>query len=288
MDGEKTARQAKLLSVIVPTLDGSVPECVRRLAADPDVELVVVAGVKPVGRARNIGLDRATGEYVAWVDADDEIADDWLAAVKAGIARGVDCVVVDVESEVQGRVFEWKASGRGVFADMVLGRIISAMYGYVVARRLYAGLRFDETRRQTEDTCLLGELLPRVKSAAGAGLRYRYRSSANGLINTSSPEDELAAFELDIEWARRWEGTDSGPLLFAYACKSAGWRYEWRGLRRETGEYLRANFARAMHCGELTLAWKVKIALILLGVVRLLKPLYWLHYHWCRLRRRKG
>lgn len=78
------------LSVIVPTLDGAVPASLEKACAGrTDVEVVVVKGVSPVGKARNEGLRRAKGEWVAWADSDDEVAGDWLEAILSHIGKQV-------------------------------------------------------------------------------------------------------------------------------------------------------------------------------------------------------
>lgn len=44
-----------------------------------------------IGRKRNRLLDRARGEYICFIDADDRISDNYLAAVMEGIEKKVDC-----------------------------------------------------------------------------------------------------------------------------------------------------------------------------------------------------
>lgn len=64
------------ISVIIPSTDGSRGGNVSRLKQDlkrqtwPPDEVLVVVGVKPNGRARNVGAQRAKGEYLLFLDDD--------------------------------------------------------------------------------------------------------------------------------------------------------------------------------------------------------------------------
>ena len=91
------------LSVIVPSLTGEVPQSLRaQVLAYADVEIVAVKGISPVGRARNEGLDRAKGDYIAWVDGDDEVTDDWLDTVLDALSAEPDAVIIGHRWEVAG------------------------------------------------------------------------------------------------------------------------------------------------------------------------------------------
>jgi glycosyltransferase involved in cell wall biosynthesis len=99
------------LSVVVPTLNArdDLVGCLNALAADaPDAEVLVVngpsadgttgmvqdhAGVdvlvdiadRTINAARNAGLERATGDAVAFVDHAQSVGDGWRAALAAGL-----------------------------------------------------------------------------------------------------------------------------------------------------------------------------------------------------------
>jgi CDP-glycerol glycerophosphotransferase len=65
-----------------------------RAAADPRLHVIHRAANGGPGAARNAGLARASGEYVWFVDADDQLAGGALAAVTAALAGRPDVLLV--------------------------------------------------------------------------------------------------------------------------------------------------------------------------------------------------
>lgn len=180
------------ISVIVPSLTGEVP---RSVPDDSRLEVVIVKGVKPVSAARNEGLARATGEYVAWVDADDEVAANWLDEIEEALTVVAGCGDYDIVSFnasvewVDGcrRGYEISAPYRtgpvdpGVFAkDFKRQRIGGQLWSKVFRRSLFDGLAFKGM--QFEDTRMILDLLPRVTSVYHINKSlYRYRRRNSGL-----------------------------------------------------------------------------------------------------------
>jgi len=64
------------VSVIIPTLDGSCGGNVGKLLEDikrqtlKDLEVILIKGVRPNGRARNEGVKKAQGDYLVFIDDD--------------------------------------------------------------------------------------------------------------------------------------------------------------------------------------------------------------------------
>ena len=204
------------LSVIVPSLAGDVPESLRRqVAGVADVELVVVAGVRPVGKARNEGLDRARGDYVAWVDSDDEVAEDWLSEILAAIARGPDVVIFDAKTEGWACLENLVYGGTGgplpvaqVVRDAYENRRLQGHLVRVVSKRqLWKGLRFETGIAAWEDFLLLPQVLLRAASAFYVPkLLYRYVSRPGSAMNGLDSAGRLDNAETAI---RRWREAPS-------------------------------------------------------------------------------
>lgn len=153
------------LSVIIPSLDGKLP---KGLHNDHDVELVVVRGVSPVGKARNEGLRRASGDYVAWVDADDEIEDGWLKAIKEAIVDNPDAVVFGCEE-----------------TDPVDVAFSHAMWDVVASRKSLSGMSFDEIGQREDNLFLLRYLKNGSHWKSVKERHYIYRRRAES--QTSRP-----------------------------------------------------------------------------------------------------
>ena len=173
------------LSIIVPTIDGEMPQ----IPPHDDVEVVVVKGVSPVGEARNEGLRRSSGEYVAWVDSDDEVTDEWLEEILAHV-DGADIVTFDTRIEWHdgsGRAHYSQSHRTNDFArDYLRGRLPGQLWCKVFRRSLFDGISFNGACY--EDTRMINAII-REARRRGAPLKvvdipkelYVYKRRANGL-----------------------------------------------------------------------------------------------------------
>lgn len=236
------------LSIIVPSIDGGVRD--KRLATlnDANVEVVYVDGISPVGKARNVGLDRANGEYVGRVDSDDEITEEWLPRVLDAIEENIDCVVIDYKRLVQGKesAVVWEESGRGILSDLLVGRLSSEVWRYVTRRELWEGLQFNEDECVAEDYRLLPEVISKVRSFARVGIVYVYHENASSLMHQTGGERYRAQLYSAIERAKRWAGTEYADVAFAQSCMMAGWMYEWGGMQCEVRHYYSENLGKIL------------------------------------------
>lgn len=147
-----------LLSVLTPAVDGKV--AFRQPSAVPGIELeyIVVSDATPVGKARNECLAKASGDYVAWVDSDDEIEDGWLDAVKEAIADKPDAVVFGCEE-----------------TDPVDVAFSHAMWDVVASRKSLVGMCFDEIGQREDNLFLLRYLNRGIRLKAVRERHYIYR-----------------------------------------------------------------------------------------------------------------
>lgn len=151
----QTLRAWRLIVVDDGSTDGT-GELARALAAtDARIDALSQRNAGP-GAARNAGLDRARGEYVAFLDADDawrptHLEDLVAAERRAGTgAAASDFAVVGPG----GVVYEHRRASASFGWDELLREWDLVSHGHIVRRDRLGALRFDPALRGYEDTDL--------------------------------------------------------------------------------------------------------------------------------------
>jgi hypothetical protein len=99
------------LSVLILTLKSRADFLDRLLSVlspqceNQPVEVLIESddGEQCIGEKRNLVLARAVGEYIAYIDDDDLIADDYVSSILKGIESGADCVGFKASLTKDGR-----------------------------------------------------------------------------------------------------------------------------------------------------------------------------------------
>jgi glycosyltransferase involved in cell wall biosynthesis len=153
---------------LVVVEDGSVDATSDVLESVADTRLRVIRNAEPLGLAGalNVGLDAATGAYVARMDADDVAVPHWLATILSRFRAGPDAAVVgsgmvDLHPDARlGRVHRMPAGARAVrwaalfsspffHSTVVLDRAVLDAHD----------LRYDTSFEESEDYDLWARLL---------------------------------------------------------------------------------------------------------------------------------
>lgn len=152
-----------------------------------------------VSWARNEGLRRASGEYIAWVDDDDLVTEDWATAICEGLESRPD--ILSFNAKV-----EWQDSSRGGYcvggeanaADVMSERTNSQLWNKVIRQDLFEGLEFMGAVH--EDYRLLCELLPKAGAIKHIPKPlYIYRRRHNGASQFHNAEGAREALRGLIE-----------------------------------------------------------------------------------------
>lgn len=125
-----------------------------------------------VGKTRLIGIERATGEYVVWVDADDWIAPLFLERVlKSMKCKGSDIIVYGTAHVYEDNDIKRKIIPNGSSIDYWQRKTItseqSVLWNFVSKRSLWKNIAMPEAVRYSgEDGYLAIELFFRAKSVS--------------------------------------------------------------------------------------------------------------------------
>ncbi len=127
-------------------------------------------------KARNLGLNRATGDYIQFIDSDDLVADDFIKRLFEKMQDGNDLIE-----------FSWKSTGSGTRFDYKISegqRLTNPSVCTRCFKRSYIGkTRFSEKKDATEDEDFsrrLGYLTEPVTVSVISDYMYFYRTDAQG------------------------------------------------------------------------------------------------------------
>lgn len=201
--------------------DGSTDdsaERLRRLAeAHPHVRVYEQENSGWPGKPRNVGIDRARGKYVQFVDQDDELSYEALERMYALAERnGSDIVLGKVHGTMQGpsNVFK-RTVEKCTAADAPL---FESLTPHKMFRRDFLrehGIRFPEGRVRLEDQLFMARTYVRAKTVSILGDYpcYRWNRREDGGNNSSrrvTADDYYGHLEKVVEAIK--EGTEPGEL----------------------------------------------------------------------------
>ena len=205
----QTLRDIEILCVDDGSTDGSVSILEGYAAKDPRVRVLRQLENLGQGAARNRGLEDANGEYVYFMDADDELASaDALERLAAEAERerldalffdadtrvdvGIDVPpsVVRAEDYIRRRDYSRTFSGCELFARFLTNREYTVSPCLVLLRREFlerCGIRFPDKRIFYEDNIFMTRVVLAAERASHRPWRLYLRKVHAGSSVTSVP-----------------------------------------------------------------------------------------------------
>lgn len=190
------------LSVIIPVYNGekTISKCLDSLIksiTDQNVEIICIddgskdntwkllqnyGGIYPfihsihkenggVGSARNLGLKYVTGDYIAWVDADDTVTSTWYSVIQQNLnTYQPDCFFFDYFLTIDGknlpchiRLPETVSLQEFVYEQSLEREMKNFLWNQVVRAEFFKEVKFNETVHMLEDYDVLTQITPLFK-----------------------------------------------------------------------------------------------------------------------------
>lgn len=271
--------EAEVICVDDGSTDGSGAILDEMAAGEPRL-FVVHQENGGVSSARNRGLAEARGEYIAWIDSDDYVSEDWYRTIQEGIRAGGEIILFDLCRLEDGRELPQVYGGPARFVDRDLylaelfedTKVKNYLCTRVFARRFFEGISFPVGVAVMEDYAVLHELVYRARKLYYvARVLYYYvireDSACHGAsLVTSYRATKIARayydwlIEKGIPCSR--EGYFKHYLGFVLAAIQRGETERWE---KELSAYRREFRAHVGEIWSFDAPWKDKVKYMMVG-----------------------
>lgn len=223
--------------------------------------------------ARNEGLSKATGDWIAWVDCDDEVEPNWAGEIATAIQEHptADIIQFDATEVKDGKMrllgyrCHSEVSGERFARELLRNDGMPAwLWTRVFRKELFDGLRFEG--RVKHDYGMFLQMLPRINSVWSIGKPlYKYNRHGKGLSNYAQSMDYAEAghrFESSImALLEDWHKDGYIGLALTMADVARHSKVE-NGSRQWVRKYLR----NVLSDSNVHLRLKVKTVLAAIGI----------------------
>ena len=242
-----------------------------------------------VAFTRNRGLQMAMGKYIAWIDPDDYIADDWYASIKECLGKGYDFLCFDyyicdynTSRTILYDEFSRMISREELFRELAIGdKMQSHLVTKIMTKDYYFG---DKTFNNEFSFCEDYEAMVRIAKKAKKIFYlhkplYIYRQRVGSIVSADGEKRlenrwlyiNLTKDRYDTIKSMGVEISDLGCMIanfeFCYWYQILGIKSDLWNLRYQSAvKILKKNIISLMTNSRLSYRNKILLLLVVLGV----------------------
>ena len=155
-----------------------------------------------VAHSRQVGLEAAKGEYILYVDADDQVEPGMIADMyQEAVTQKADMVICDYrdltyDGEVYRKQEPTELSGKAILEDILSGKLYGALWNKMMRREwlLQTKASFPHELAMREDLIFLSQCLPHASKIAYIPKAYYGYERRNASALTSHYVNESTAY----------------------------------------------------------------------------------------------
>lgn len=202
----QTYRDLEILVVDDGSTDRSGEICDEYVKQDERVQVFHTEN-KGLSAARNLGLDKATGEWIGFVDSDDWIEPDmYEKLLRRAEETGTDIVECGgctdyMTKSIRRPAFQGTANGAEALEALIRNEIWTQVWNKIWSHHLFAGIRFPEGR-SFEDVATTYKLIQDATITGISGNYYHWRQRKSGI---SQNHDQRNLVDYWVAHKQRYE-----------------------------------------------------------------------------------
>lgn len=244
----------EVLMVENGSTDASAAICQKYVREDKRFQLITMEANCGPSRARNAGLDVACGEYLAFVDSDDYVTEDYLSSLRAAFEADSPDVVffgfqrVTIEGQNKGTNIP-KIEPTAGYLDLLISLTKQDVFGYtwvkVFRRDVLEGVRFPADLNLYEDEVFTCQVIACDRKVSIIPRALYYYTVGNGLslVGRTHQDYPQKCDRVYCAWKTLLEGSDKGPEVLQEKANAAAKRCMWYCYERDVDV---ADFIRAL------------------------------------------